>query len=144
MAFREQPSGGDLPVACLHHELHNLDVRANIDIAVHLYSAVVQPAFLYECEVWGQQCIQLTDPANNSNLAVEQVQRNFLRHMLTVHGSTPVWIACTEAGMYPIQHRCLHNMLTFLRIVLQLPDREYVKIARLDCMAVANPHLQRR
>jgi hypothetical protein len=81
--------------------------------------------------------MQLADPANTSNLAVEQVQRNFLRHMLTVRRSTPLWIVYREAGMYPIQHQCLHNMLTFLRRVLQLHDREYVKTAMLDCMADA-------
>jgi hypothetical protein len=31
--------------------------------------------------------------------------------------------------MYPVQHKCLHNMLTFLRRVLELDGREYAKIA---------------
>jgi hypothetical protein len=39
--------------------------------------------------------------------------------------------------MYPIQHQCMRNMLTFLRRVLQLHDREYVKLAMLDSMADA-------
>jgi hypothetical protein len=79
VAFRKQPSGGDLlgracTVSCPGH----LDVVANVDIAMHLYSAVVQPVLLFGCAVSSvgiavQHCMQLTDPANNSNLAVEQV-----------------------------------------------------------------------
>jgi hypothetical protein len=56
---------------------------------------------------------------------------------MPVRRNTPVWIVYREAGMYPIQHQCLHNMITFLRRALQLHDREYVKISMLDCMADA-------
>lgn len=128
---------GRFAVACLHRKLHDLDVGANIDLTLHLYSATVEPAMLYGCEVWGQYCLQLADPAGNNNLEVEQVHRNFLRHVLTVQRNTPVWIVYREAGMYPVQHACLRNMLAFLRRVLQLDDREYVKLAMLDCIAAA-------
>jgi hypothetical protein len=37
--------------------------------------------------------------------------------------------------MYPVQQKCLHHMLTFLRRILQLDGREYAKIAMLDCIA---------
>jgi hypothetical protein len=49
------------------------------ELAVHMCSSIVEPALLYGCEVWGQNCLQLTDPAGNNSLEVEQVHRNFIR-----------------------------------------------------------------
>jgi hypothetical protein len=40
-----------------------------------------------------------------------------------------------EAGLYPLQHYCLHILLAFLDSVLALDDGEYAnEIAMLDCI----------
>jgi hypothetical protein len=122
-------------VACLHRKLHDLDVGANIALTLYLYSAIVEPSLLYGCEVWGQQCLHLSDPADSSNLAVEQVHRNFLRYVLRLSRNTSAWIGYRESGMYPVQHNCLRKMLSFLSRILQLDDREYAKLAMLECIA---------
>jgi hypothetical protein len=44
---------GRSAIACLHRKLHDLDVGANVELALHMYSSVVEPALLYGCEVWG-------------------------------------------------------------------------------------------
>ena len=129
---------GRFAIACLHRKLHDLDVGANVELALHMYSSIVEPALLYGCEVWGQNCMQLTDPADTTNrLEVEQVHRNFVRYVLKVRKNTSTWVVYREAGMYPVQHKCLQNMLTFLRRVLLLDGREYAKIAMLQCIADA-------
>ena len=126
---------GRFAVACLHRKLHDLDVGANIALTLHLYSSMVEPAMLYGCEVWGQHCLQPSDPAESSNLDIEQVHRNFVRYVLRVSRNTPAWIVYREAGLYPIQHNCLQKMLSFLRRILHLDDREYAKLAMLECIA---------
>jgi hypothetical protein len=126
---------GRFAIACLHRKLHDLDVGANVELALHMYSSIVETALLYGCEVWGQNCLQLADPAGNNNPEVEQVHRNFMRYVLKVRKNTSTWVVYREAGMYPVQHECLHHMLTFLRRVLQLDGREYAKIAMLQCIA---------
>lgn len=126
---------GRFAIACLHRKLSDLDVGANVELALHMYSSIVEPALLYGCEVWGQNCLQLTDPADDGKLEVEQVHRNFLRYVLKVRKSTSAWIVYREAGMYPVQHTCLQYMLKFLTRILQLDGREYVKIAMLECIA---------
>jgi hypothetical protein len=80
--------------------------------------------------------MQLNDPANSSNLAVEQVHRNFMRYVLRVRENTSTWVVYREAGMYPVHHKWLANMLTFLRGILQLDGREHAKIAMLHCIAL--------
>jgi Reverse transcriptase (RNA-dependent DNA polymerase) len=126
---------GRFAIACLHRKLHDLDVGANVELALHMYSSMVEPALLYGCEVWGQNCLQLTDPAASNNLEVEQVHRNFLRYVLKVRKNTPAWIVYREAGMYPVQHTCLKHMLQFLNRILQLDGQEYARIAMLECIA---------
>jgi hypothetical protein len=118
----------------LHRKLHELDVGANIALTLHLYASMVQPALLYGCEVWGPQCLHASDPTACCNVDVEQVHRNFLRHALRVRRSTSVWTLYREAGLYPVQHACLQQMLTFLRRVLELNSREYVRLAMLECI----------
>jgi hypothetical protein len=130
---------GRFAVACLHRKLHDLDVGSNIALTLHLYSAMVQPALLYGCEVWGQHCLTLADPTTSSNVEVEKVHRSFVRYALRVRRCTAVWALYREAGMYPVQHACLQQMLTFLRRVLQLGGSEYVKLAMLECIADAAP-----
>jgi hypothetical protein len=129
---------GRFAVACLHRKLHDLDVGANVALTLHLYSSMVMPALLYGCEVWGQHCLNLADPTTSSHVEVEQVQRNFLRYTLRVRRCTAVWTLYREAGMYPVQHACLQQMLTFLSRVLQLESGEYVKLAMLECIADAS------
>ena len=129
---------GRFAVACLHRKLHELDVGANVALTLHLYASMVQPALLYGCEVWGHRCLQVTDPAAGSSEDVEQVHRNFLRYALRLRKCTSVWTLYREAGMYPVQHACLQQMLTFLRRVLQMDSREYVRLAMLECVADAS------
>jgi hypothetical protein len=129
---------GRFAVACLHRKLHELDVGTNVALTLHLYASMVQPALLYGCEVWGPRCLQVADPTTCSNVEVEQVHRNFLRYALRLRRSTSVWTLYREAGMYPVQHACLQQMLTFLRRVFELDSREYVQIAMLDCIADAS------
>jgi hypothetical protein len=40
--------------------------------------------------------------------------------------------------MYPVQQKCMHHMLKFLRRILQLDGREYAKIAMFDCTGIAD------
>jgi hypothetical protein len=58
---------GRFAIACLHRKLHDLDVGANVELALHMYSSIVELALLYECELWEQNCMQLTDPAGNNS-----------------------------------------------------------------------------
>jgi hypothetical protein len=36
---------GRFAVACLHRKLHDLDVGVNVELALHMYSSIVEPAF---------------------------------------------------------------------------------------------------
>ena len=98
---------GRFAVACLHRKLADLDVGADVALTLHLYSSMVQPALLYGCEVWGQHCLKLADPTTSSNVQVEQVHRNFLRHTLRLRRCSAVWTLYREAGMYHVQHACM-------------------------------------
>jgi hypothetical protein len=82
---------GRFAIACLHRKLHDLDVGADVELALHMYSSVVEPALLYGCEVWGQNCLQLTDPAGNNSLEVEQVHCNCIRYVFKVPKNTSTW-----------------------------------------------------
>ena len=69
-----------------------------------------------------------------------RVHRNFIKFTLKMRHNTKSWVAFREAGLYPLQYSCLRRMLAFLDSVLALDDREYVKIAMLDCIADAHMH----
>jgi hypothetical protein len=34
-----------------------LYVGADVELALHMYSSMVQSALFYNCEVWGQNCL---------------------------------------------------------------------------------------
>jgi hypothetical protein len=127
---------GKFAIACLHRKLYDLDVGSNVKLALKLYDSLVMPAMLYGCEVWGT-CMLGTGSLADSVVLPEKVHRNFIKFTLKMRHNTKSWVAFREAGMYPLQHSCLHRMLAFLDRVLALNDGEYVKMAMLDCIADA-------
>jgi hypothetical protein len=73
LAHEQQHNGDDR--ACLHRKLHDTDV-CGATCGAYL-AHVVDPALLYGCEAWGQNCLQcLTDYADNNSLEVEQAHRH--------------------------------------------------------------------
>jgi hypothetical protein len=50
MAFKKLPKGDDLPSACLHRTLHDVDVGANVELALaHVLINSVEPALSHGC-----------------------------------------------------------------------------------------------
>jgi hypothetical protein len=54
-------------------------------------------------------------------------------YVMKVRKNTSSWVVCREAGMYPVQHRCLHHMLKFLSTILQLMG---VNMPKLLCLTL--------
>jgi Reverse transcriptase (RNA-dependent DNA polymerase) len=128
---------GKFAIACLHRKLYDLEVGNNVKLALKLYDSLVMPAMLYGCEVWGTCLLGSRSPADSAVLP-ERVHRNFVKFNRKMRHNAKSWVTFREAGMYPLQHSCLHRMLAFLDSVLALDDGEYAKIAMLDCVADAS------
>jgi hypothetical protein len=124
---------GRAAIAAMLRRLHELDMGSSIRTTLSMYSAGPMQAMLYGCEVWGQHCMSVSDPAV-SGLEAEQVHRNFVRHTLGMRHSSKAWIAFREAGMYPLQHTCLGRMLKFVENILALPTVDVCRQAMLDCI----------
>ena len=65
---------GKFAIACMHRKLSDLDVGNNVNLALKLYNALVMPAMLYGCEVWGTSMLRCRAPANSTALP-EKVHR---------------------------------------------------------------------
>jgi hypothetical protein len=117
--------------------LSQLAIGSNVYLSLHLYQHIVLPAMLYGCEAWGTALLGCKDAAESVSLP-EKVHRNFVKFTLRMRSKTKAWVAFREAGMYPLQHTCLKQMLTFLDNVLAMDDGELAKVAILDCIAQAN------
>jgi hypothetical protein len=71
----------------------------------------------------------MRDPVLTKHSSIGLCQITYLKSVLKLRRNTPAWIVYRELGLYPMQYYTLRNSIRFLNRVLQLNDREYVKMA---------------
>jgi hypothetical protein len=79
-----------------------------IDVLIHLFDTTVVPILLYSCEVWGSENCEI----------LEQVQRKFCKHILSLKKSTPNCIVYGETGQYPLQIAIKQRVVSYWAKVL--------------------------
>ena len=63
-----------------------------IDLQLRLFDHVILPIALYGCEIWGFENSQI----------VENLYNDFLRHIVGLKKSTPIYMLHPELGRHPI------------------------------------------
>ena len=85
----------------LYSKINRLDLP--IDCQLQLFQQTIVPIALYGCEIWGSH-----------NLAeVEKVQTEFLRNVLRVRKSTPLFMLYGETGMEPLSVSVKMRVINF-------------------------------
>lgn len=78
---------------------HNLAIDCKLD----MFDKIVQPIFLYGCEVWGFQKTKL----------IEKLHLKFCKHILNLSSSTPNYMVYGELGRYPLVINIKVRMISF-------------------------------
>jgi len=77
-------------MGCLYKKIRNLCLP--IDCQLKLFDSTILPIITYGCEVWGFGDLSMR----------EQVQTDFLKHILNVKKSTSHMMLYGELGRFPI------------------------------------------
>ena len=85
----------------LNKKIRNLNLP--IDLQIKLFDHTIAPILLYGCEIWGYQNTQI----------IENVHNDFLRNILKLRKSTPLYILYAELGRRPLQINIKHRMIVF-------------------------------
>ena len=75
----------------LFKRIRNLDIP--IDLQLYLFDHVILPIALYGCEIWGFENSQI----------IENLHNDFLRQIINLRKSTPIYMLHAELGRHPIQ-----------------------------------------
>lgn len=78
---------------------HNLAIDCKLD----MLDKIVQPIFLYGCEVWGFQKTKF----------IEKLHLKFCKHLLNLSSSTPNYMVYGELGRYPLIINIKVRMISF-------------------------------
>jgi hypothetical protein len=93
MAFKKRPSEDKLPWHAYTGNYMTLMLGLMRGLPCTCKSSIVGPSlFSTGATSAGKLCMQLNNPANSSNLEVEQVHRNFMRYVLRVCKNTSTWV----------------------------------------------------
>ena len=71
--------------------IRNLNIP--IDLQLYLFDHVILPIALYGCEIWGFENSQI----------IENLYNDFLRQIINLRKSTPIYMLHAELGRHPIQ-----------------------------------------
>ena len=94
-----------------------LDVRSdvvNVRLFLKLFDALVQPVFLYGCEIWGSQCF-------NSNNRIITFVNKFYKTLLGVKQRCSNAGVLCELGRFPIEINIAKAMIKFWFRLTSLP-----------------------
>ena len=94
-----------------------LDVRsdvANVRLFLKLFDALVQPVFLYGCEIWGSHCL-------NANNRILTLVNKFYKTLIGAkQRSSNAGVLC-ELGRYPVEVNIAKAMLKYWFRLITLP-----------------------
>jgi Reverse transcriptase (RNA-dependent DNA polymerase) len=121
---------------CNELEMHN------VRIMCHLFDSLVKPIIDYGCEVWGPMFLThgLTcDTSKKTDIQgqVEQVQVEFLRHVLGVHKGTPTVCMMHELARVPMSTSWLKQCLRFWNKVVARSGNDLVRMAMVESCDLA-------
>ena len=85
----------------LFKRIRNLDIP--IDLQLYLFDNVILPIALYGCEIWGFENSQI----------IENLHNDFLRRIINLRKSTPIYMLHAELGRHPIQINIKSRMIGF-------------------------------
>ena len=85
----------------LFKRIRNLDIP--IDLQLYLFDHVILPIALYGCEIWGFE----------NNQIIENLHNDFLRQIINLRKSTPIYMLHAELGRHPIQINIKSRMIGF-------------------------------
>ena len=85
----------------LYKRIRNINIP--IDLQLKLFDQTIVPILLYGCEVWGFQNTQL----------IENVHNEFLRHILNLRKSTPIYMLHGELGRRPLFINIKNRMISY-------------------------------
>ena len=87
-------------------QICNLDIP--IDLQLYLLDNVILPIALYGCEIWGFENIQL----------IENLHNDFIRQIINLRKSTPIYMLHAELGRHPIQINIKSRMIGFWLLIV--------------------------
>ena len=85
----------------LYKRIRNLNLP--IDLQIKLFDHTIAPFLLCGCEIWGYQNSQI----------IENVHNDFLRNILKLRKSTPLYILYAELGRRSLQINIKNRMIGF-------------------------------
>ena len=85
----------------LFKRIRNLDIP--IDLQLYLFDHFILPIALYGCEIWGFENSQI----------IENLHNDFLRQIINLRKSTPIYMLHAELGRHPIQINIKSRMIGF-------------------------------
>ena len=85
----------------LFKRIRNLDIP--IDLQLYLFDHIILPIALYGCEIWGFEKSQI----------IENLHNDFLRQIINLRTSTPMYMLHEELGRHPIQINIKSRMVGF-------------------------------
>ena len=85
----------------LYKRIRNL--KLPIDLQIQLFDHTIVPILLYGSEVWGYQNTQI----------LENLHNEFLRNILNLRKSTPIYMLHTELGRWPLQINIKKRMIGY-------------------------------
>ena len=92
------------PMTAMHvlfKRIRNLDIP--IDLQLYLFDHVILPIELYGCEILGFENSQI----------IENLHNDFLRQIINLRKSTPIYMLHAELGRHPIQINIKSRMIGF-------------------------------
>ena len=85
----------------LFKRIRNLDIP--IDLQLYLFDHIILPIALFGCEIWGFENSQI----------IENLHNDFLRQIINLRTSTPMYMLHEELGRHPIQINIKSRMVGF-------------------------------
>ena len=86
----------------LYKRIRNLNIP--VDLQLYLFDHVILPIAFYGCEIWGFENSQ----------SIENLHINdFLRYVVNLRKSTPIYMLHAEIGRHPIQINIKSKMIGF-------------------------------
>ena len=85
----------------IYKRIRNLNFPVGLQL--HLFDHVILPIAVYGCEIWGFE---------NSHI-IENLHNGFLRHIVNLRKSIPIYMLHTEMGWHPTQINIKSRMIGF-------------------------------
>ncbi|MCG8113215.1 MAG: reverse transcriptase domain-containing protein [Candidatus Thiodiazotropha taylori] len=109
----------------LYKRIRNLNIP--LDLQLHLFDHTILPIALYGCEIWAFENTQI----------IENLHNEFLRHIVCLRKTTPVYMLHAELGRRPIQINIKSRMISFW---LSIINGKESKLSKLVYKIMFNEH----